>query len=67
MTALTHFAHPRGWLKGEPVKETVCCTMPAVERETVTRPTPGTPPAAEALVFTNPAHRSQWLKWWRKP
>lgn len=78
-TKLTHFAHPRGWEKGEQVNPVVRQGKPAVERDATIFEAPYTPmdmfedaPPPDGdkditfLVFTTAAHRDQWLKWWSK-
>lgn len=68
MAKLKHFAHPRGWVKGDPVAG-------FMERGTPVAGRMGPPEYLQAdqaegiltdLHFTNEPARDQWLKWWRK-
>ncbi len=63
---LKHFAHPRGWEKGEAVQPIVTDGYkPAVM---VCRALAGAVPEGqiEYLEFTNADARNQWVKWWSK-
>lgn len=73
MTKLTHFAHPRGWGKGCPMRMTSSVGgAPAVVPADQPGDRPGDllghvlPGTIPYLAFTNDIHRAQWLKWWRK-
>jgi hypothetical protein len=62
MSKLTHFAHPKGWEKGEPVGGTEMAGKAAVA------PLREMPAGVVRYVsFVSEARRDQWLKWWRKP
>jgi hypothetical protein len=63
MSKLTHFAHPRGWTKGEPMlvceSGSGCPALMPIRIEATS--------VILFLAFTNEDARKQWLKWWRKP
>lgn len=65
MSKLTHYAHPRGWIKGEPMMgnpDRPFAVTPVRIWNSDDLPTDH----ATILSFTTAAVRDQWLKWWGK-
>ena len=62
---VTSYAHPRGWIKGEPLLDPQSRPV-AVCPVRISNMDPVPPDVATILSFTTVAARDEWLKWWSK-